>query len=392
MLKTGTDFKRMSPEHKKRSPGNRRTNPEHNKGRRISRTIGIIMASVLLLFSVISMIVVVFIYNGQFPRYDRHDMTIAAGLRYEDLQAQYPRDLVRFPSGDHFLQGYVYDQDQAQGLVVIAHGIGGGADSYLPQITYFLDQGWRVFAYDATGSFDSEGRTTKGFPQALIDLDAALTYINTSEALSAYPKLLFGHSWGGYAVANILHYDYDIAGVVTVSGANSPMEIVLEQGRSMMGNFIDVQAPFLWLYQRILFGEAASLQAVDAINGTDVPVLIIHGTEDELVAYGGSSIISKAGQITNPNVRILAVKEAGQNGHNSLFRSETAISYIDEINVVYRKLYDDHEQNIPYGIKQAFYSKVDRSLAQDLNRPLMDEIQAFFTNALRYQVPYQSWQ
>ena len=41
-------------------------------------------------------------------------------------------------------------------------GIGGGADSYLPQITYFLDQGWRVFAYDATGSFDSEGKTTKG--------------------------------------------------------------------------------------------------------------------------------------------------------------------------------------------------------------------------------------
>jgi uncharacterized protein len=57
--------------------------------------------------------------------------------------------------------------------------------------------------------------------------------------------------------------------------------------------FINIQYPYLWLYQRILFGETASLNAVDAINGSDVPVLIIHGTEDEFVGYEGSSIISK---------------------------------------------------------------------------------------------------
>jgi uncharacterized protein len=68
-------------------------------------------------------------------------------------------------------------------------------------------------------------------------LDAALTYINTQEEFVSLPILLFGHSWGGYAVANLLHYDYEIAGVVTVSGANSPMEMIMEQGRSMMGAF-----------------------------------------------------------------------------------------------------------------------------------------------------------
>lgn len=72
------------------------------------------------------------------------------------------------------------------------------------------------------------------------------------------PILLFGHSWGGYAVANVLHYDYEIAGVVTVSGTNSPMDMILEQGRRMMGGFINMQYPYLWLYQRILFGEVAS--------------------------------------------------------------------------------------------------------------------------------------
>jgi alpha-beta hydrolase superfamily lysophospholipase len=355
---------------------------QQGKKKRTIKMVGLSIAGLILIFSIISMVVVMFIYNGQFPRYDRHDTTVTAGLRYEDLEAQYPRSLVSFKSGNNLLQGYVYGLNQEQGLVVVAHGIGGGADSYLPQITYFVDQGWRVFAYDATGSFDSEGTTTKGFPQALIDLDAALTYINTQEEFADLPILLFGHSWGGYAVANILHYDYEIAGVATVSGANSPMGIIYEQGRSMMGGFINIEYPYLWLYQRILFGKTASLNAVDAINRADVPVLIIHGTEDELVSYEGSSIISNLNAITNPNIRTISLSEPGRNGHNNLFRSDASMDYINEINIEYRKLYNRYEQNIPYEVKQGFYSKIDRALAQDINRGLLDEIQAFFLESI----------
>ncbi len=354
------------------------------KKKRKMKVLGLSIVGFVLVFSIISMIIVSVIYNGQFPRYERHDSTITAGLRYEDLKVQYPRTLVNFKSGNNALQGYVYGLNQDQGLVVVAHGLGGGADSYLSQITYFVDQGWRVFAYDATGSFDSEGRTTKGFPQALIDLDAALTYINSQESFVNLPILLFGHSWGGYAVANILHYDYEITAVATASGANSPMEMIIEQGRSMMGRFIDIQYPYLWLYQRILFGETASLNAIDAINQSNVPVLIIHGTEDEAVTYEGSSIISKLEDITNPDARAISLSEPGRNGHNNIFRSNASMEYIDEINSDYRKLYDLYNPDIPipYEIKQDFYSKINRSLAQDINRDLMNEINEFFMESI----------
>ena len=352
-----------------------------NRKRKI-RIFGLSIVGFVFIFSVISMIVVSIIYNGQFPRYDRHDSTITAGLRYEDLEMVYPRSLVNFKSGNNTLQGYIYGHSKDQGLVVVAHGLGGGADSYLSQITYFVDQGWKVFSYDATGSFDSEGKTTKGFPQALIDLDAALTYINSQETFDNLPILLFGHSWGGYAVANILHYDYEIAAVASASGANSAMEMIVEQGRSMMGPFINIQYPFLWLYQRILFDEKASLNAIDAINQTSVPVLIIHGTQDELIAYEGSSIISKLEDITNPNARAISLREPGRNGHNNLFRSRASMEYIDEINIEYRKLFDSYDQYIPYEIKQDFYSKIDRDLAQDINRDLMDEINEFFIESI----------
>lgn len=340
------------------------------------------LLGIIVLFSVVSMVITKIVYDGQFPKYERHDETVSAKLRYEDLEAKYPRQLVDFNSGDNLLKGYIYGSDNSQGLVVVAHGLGGGADSYLPQITYFVDQGWRVFAYDATGSFDSEGETTKGFPQALLDLDAALLYIESTESFKALPVVLFGHSWGGYAVANVLHFDHEVAGVVSVSGAISAMSMIMEQGESMMGGFIYIQYPYLWLYQRILFGESASFDAAEAINKKDIPVLIIHGTEDEMVDYNGSAVIAGMDEMTNFKVETIVQSDSGRNGHNNLFKSEAAVAYIEEVNVEYKALYDQYEENIPYEIKQRFYSDIDRSLAQDLDKALMGKIQQFFLKCI----------
>ena len=211
---------------------------KQKKNNRTLKVVFLSIAGFVLVFSIISMVVIRIIYDKQFPRYDRYDETVTSYLRYSDVELDYPRKIVSFKSGENKLQGYVYGMEQDMGLVVIAHGLGGGADSYLPHITYFVDKGWRVFAYDATGSFDSEGKSTKGFPQALIDLDAALQYISMQDEYNDLPIMLFGHSWGGYAVANALHYDHEISGIVSISGVNSPMEIILEQGKHMMGGFI----------------------------------------------------------------------------------------------------------------------------------------------------------
>ncbi len=340
------------------------------------------LIGVIIIFSLISMVITVFVYNGQFPRNDRHDTTVMASLRYEDIKDKYPRSLVSFKSGKNTLQGYLYGEENNQGLIVVSHGLGGGADSYLPQIKYFVSKGWRVFAYDATGSFDSEGKSTKGFPQALLDLDSALYYITTNSEFDNLPILLFGHSWGGYASANILHYDYEIAGVTTISAPNSAMEMIMEQGKRMMGSFINTQYPYLDFYQKALFGKAASLKAIDAINETNVPILIIHGTNDEVITYDGSSIISKIELITNKNVKTLSLDGERRNGHDNLFRSIAAINYIDEINVIYRGLYNKHKENIPYEIKQEFYADINRDLAQDLNDDLMNEINDFFLTSI----------
>ncbi|NLY11066.1 MAG: alpha/beta fold hydrolase [Firmicutes bacterium] len=350
-----------------------------------TKTITLIILGVLVLFSIVSLILVKVLYDAQFQRFDLPDERLTTALRYSDYEEKYPRELVTFKSGSNTLQGYIYGKANDKGLVVIAHGLGGGADSYLGQTTYFVDQGWCVFTYDATGSYRSEGKSTKGFPQSVLDLDAALRYIETHPELNNLPVFLFGHSWGGYAVCNVLHYDHQIAGVVSVAGVNSAMEIVIEQGRSLLGNFIYIQYPFLWLYQRLLFGNVLSFSAVDAINKSQTPVLIIHGTDDKEVAYDGSSIISKLDQITNPNVTAITLDEVGRNGHNNIFRSHQALHYVTSIQNELNSLYEEYQQDIPEKIKVEFFANIDRARAQELNSELMNQINDFLDQCLEIE-------
>jgi hypothetical protein len=71
----------------------------------------------------------------------------SAYLRYEDVAERRPR-VVRFRSGKNPLTGYMFGEQNDKGLVVISHGLGFGAEDYLAEALYFVDKGWRVFAFD----------------------------------------------------------------------------------------------------------------------------------------------------------------------------------------------------------------------------------------------------
>ena len=87
------------------------------------------------------------------------------------------RDKYTFESDKgQVLTGYKYYRSNAEtkGLVVMAHGFGGGHRSYMNIADYFTSNGYAVFAYDATGNDESGGEAEGGLPQGVIDLDYAL--------------------------------------------------------------------------------------------------------------------------------------------------------------------------------------------------------------------------
>ncbi|WP_162300590.1 alpha/beta hydrolase family protein [Anaerosacchariphilus polymeriproducens] len=335
---------------------------------------------VIVVFSIISMIIVKKLYDSNFPRFNRPEFSTE--IKYNEISKNYKRSSFQFPSGKNQLQGYIYGQENTKGLVVVAHGISAGSDSYLPQIMFLVDHGWRVLTYDCTGSYDSEGERTRGFPQSILDLDAALTYIESNKELNTYPVMLFGHSWGGYAVANVLNLNHKVDGVISVAGVNTAYEIAMEESHNIMGPFSYILAPYISLYQTMLYGKTASFSAVNGINRSNVPVMIVHGDHDTRVLFNGSSIIAHEDKITNKNVRYLICSKEHHNGHGDFFYSDTALKYGAEINKQYLELNKKYKGNIPYEIKKEFYDRIDRLLINEVDFEFMTKINEFLNKCL----------
>lgn len=285
------------------------------------KRILITIISILLIFSLISMVATKIIYDSVFSRTD-NTVIVPAALE----QIVNDRTLVNYPCGDNILSGYLYKSGKDgtnNTLLILAPGFNAGADSYLPQIRAFLDMGYSVFAFDPTGSFASQGKSAVGFSQEIFDLEATLEYVESENRFGYNSIVLFGHSRGGYAACCAARGEYDISAVISVSGINSAMEAIMGSSVSYAGNIAYLNYGFLWLYQAMLFGaDTVNLSVDDVINESDVPVLIIHGEQDAQVPMNRFSIISHRDDIEGDNVHYYICSDKSSNGHTNLLFDE----------------------------------------------------------------------
>ena len=209
-------------------------------------------------------------------------------LRLEDFKGLRCSEYT-FPS-DHgqMLAGYLYSAGEEQrGVVVVAHGFGdGGHNSYMDAANYFAQHGWYVFAYDATGTDQSEGDGVGGVPQGVIDLDHAISFVEADEDLSNLPIVLFGHSWGAYSVCSVLNYHPEVKGVIECSGFNSSSDMFESGGKSQAGGLIYAMTPFVKLYERVKYGKYAENTAMDGFASTDAAVMVVHSADDDVIEIG----------------------------------------------------------------------------------------------------------
>ena len=194
--------------------------------------------------------------------------------------------------------------------------------------------------------------------------------------------MLYGHSWGAYAVTAVLNDVSNISAVASLSGFNSPMGLFDEQSHRMIGALAYVEYPFEWAYQTLIFGSDASVTAVDGINRTNTPVMIIHGTADEAIAYNGASIIAQRSRIANPNVVYISRSANNQNDHDHLMKSAAAMEYINQKNTEFKLLSERYNGNIPESALNSFFAGVDRFQVSELDADFMKRINSFFEISL----------
>ncbi len=310
--------------------------------------------------------------------------TASAEDRFDAYSTRYDRERHCFFSGKNRLTGYLYGKENTRGLVVFAHGIGAGHESYIKELLWLVDHGWRVFAYDATGSCESEGEGTVGLVQSALDLHAALTYVESKDEWRSLPICVMGHSWGGYAAAAVLNFEHDIKASVSISGYNDPVEMMMAFAKHAMSRATVLLYPFVKLDNRFTFGKNASLTAIDGINKAVIPVMLVHGTEDDLVTPNETGVIAHRVEITDPHLKLYPIAADGQNGHVSIFFAKESLSHRRAVDEAYKPLQKRYNGKVPDEEKKTFFdANVDRKLYNLPNQELMQEIDTFLAEAIK---------
>jgi len=294
-------------------------------------------------------------------------------------QTIYPREEVRFNSGENQLQGFIYGGSNDKGLVIISQGLGGTADSYLPMIMYFVDKGWCVLAYNNTGVGGSEGKNVRGLTQSVIDLDATLQYVKESKALKELPVMLVGHSWGGYAVCAVLNYEHKVNAVVSFAGFNNGFETFKEHGTSSAGGFFYFLCPHFWTIQKLKFGNTMKLTAVDGINKAGIPVIIVQSSDDDVISSKSASIYAHREKITNPNAEIIYLDGDDAAGHELPGYSKGRRDYIRTANEDFQKYRTENENASLFQWAEEY--NFDKTKANEFNEELMGKINTVFENS-----------
>ena len=272
-------------------------------------------------------------YNENFNV--RGDSYTPLMLRVEDFDGLKCTEYT-FPSDKgQKLAGYLYSVGEDQyGIVVLAHGFGdGGHNSYMDVADYFAQNGYYVFCYDATGCDKSEGEGVGGTPQGVIDLDYAISFVEENKDIPDLPIVLFGHSWGGYSVCNVLNFHPEVKAVIECSGFNRASDMFESGGKSQAGGVIYTMTPFIRIHERFKYGKYASHTAMDGFEASDADVMVVHSADDDVIGieYGYDKYYEKYKD--DPRFTFIRFEDKG---HNEILNDQSN-TYKDELNAEFDK-------------------------------------------------------
>ena len=329
---------------------------------------------------VIPYIAAVIIYNSVFGT---RVTPMCNTVTYDDYKDVMDRQRMDFYSGKNKLGAYLYtakDGKKGKALVLVCHGIGCNMDGYLNRTQYFVRKGYDVFTFDMTGTCTSEGKNIYGLNQSKIDLHNALEFIRSQSRFKGQPVLIYGHSWSGYASANVLNYGHDdLAGVATLSGFNNTWDTMHFHAQRYVGKLAILYKPWNSLVEKFKFGKYAGGTGVSGINKFKGPVLISHSKDDPTVPYS-CSVISHRNEITNPLAEYLLFEDRG----HTMSRPKEEEKKIAESaagkksNIVKTSSYNTFQYNVDIR-----YEFSDKETVFAIDDEFMDAVNDFFERCLK---------
>ncbi len=182
----------------------------------------------------------------------------------------------------------------ARGTIIYLHGVSECKIAGLPMARMLHDHGYHIFLYDSRRHGDSGGEyCTYGFYEKH-DTTTVINHLLERQDIQAGKIGLFGSSMGAAVALQVAAHDTRVAAVVAESGFATLRTIFDDYQRRM------IKLPWHYLRNMIIkrsehlaHFRANDVSPLDAVKTVHVPLLILHGTSDNLINYKYSEQVFK---------------------------------------------------------------------------------------------------
>jgi pimeloyl-ACP methyl ester carboxylesterase len=299
---------------------------------------------------------------------------------------QYSRESSEFPSlkidqrsflsdCGQKLAGYVcsYEGVTPQGTILITHGLGvGGFSAYLNVADYFAKKGFLVFGFDITANGGSEGDSCYAIEQAVVDLSYAIDYVKRDAVMGALPLVLWGHSWGAYAVNTVLSVRPDVKAVISCASFDNPSTYFSYALTLTFQNFPAYLPYKEKIVERIRAIERQSVGApyvgyssLTGFANTAAKAMILGGEKDINVPNAIGYDLYQDPYSADPRFTFRSLPDRA---HFDLYCTDAAREYV-------ASYLESHPADPT--THQIDFSAYDKSKANELDTALMDQMVAF---------------
>ncbi len=329
--------------------------------------IFLIILTLLIIYLLIVLLMVLIIDKKYFNK-RINNKTYINNQTIEDYKNIIKEDFTFYSNKNKLIGNIYYDNKQFDNIIIFCNGYNTVREKYLKEISFFCNLGYTVFAYDYTGTGDSDGKSLRGAPQSIIDLENCLKAI-----IKQYPNsniTLVGHSMGAYAVCNILNI-YNVKKVIAIAPFNNIVNVVNDNVKNKFGKKIFLFNFIYNLMLRFRFGKYASYSTYDTLKYVNNEVLVIHGIADKTVLV--DKCLNSAMNNINMFIKFMILDNKG---HEPLL-SEDAINYNLYLKHYLENLKIKYGNNIPNDEIELLNKNINYELKNKLDEEVISVIKKF---------------
>ncbi|MFO1258917.1 MAG: alpha/beta hydrolase [Gammaproteobacteria bacterium] len=221
--------------------------------------------------------------------------------------------IIKLNSGRKQISAIYLNNINSKYTLLFSHGNAEDLGGVYPFLNALYEQGYSVLGYDYQGYGTSEGSPSEG--NTYSDISAAYHYLTDVEKISPERIIVFGRSLGsGPSV--------ELASSFPVGG------LILE-------------APFVTAFRvmtRIPLFPVDKYRNIAKIRHVKVPILIMHGTQDEVIPFWHGKLLST---LTQKPVQFYSI----EGGHHNDLVLIAGSAYWDMINQYIKSLNNDNGIN-----------------------------------------------